>query len=118
MASTTPINTRNAIGVNASSCAINTPVNPYTQRVGSRPSCVATNWVTLPDKPNSRMMARPITNGGVMMGSNDKDLNADRNRTPVRVSTRAKASPSSVDNTPTLMASISEFHATPQVEPE
>jgi hypothetical protein len=32
--STTPINTKNAIGVNANVWAIITPINPYTQRVG------------------------------------------------------------------------------------
>ena len=26
-------------------------------------------WVTAPDRPNSRMMARPMTKGGVMIGS-------------------------------------------------
>ena len=36
-----------------------------------------------------------------MMGSSDSDLKAERKRTPVRVSTSANASPSSVDNTPT-----------------
>ena len=117
IASTTPISTRKAIGVNDNSCAINTPLKPYTQRVGSSPNWPATNWVTLPDRPNSRISDRPITNGGVMMGKSESDLNRPRKRTPVRVSTRANASPSRVDSSPTVTASTSVFQAAPQLEP-
>ena len=58
-----------------------------------------------------------MTKGGVMMGSKERDLKNPRKRAPVRVSTRANAKPSSVDNKPTTTPSTRVFQAAPQLEP-
>src|SRR5258707_2284934 len=48
------------------------------------PNQSASSAVTLPERPNSRMSARPITNGGVMIGSTARTRNIPAKRRPVR----------------------------------
>ena len=72
-------------------------------------------WVTVPEAPNSRMMARPMTKGGVMIGNTLSRRSSRLARKPVRVAKRAKASPRTVVLTPTTMAIKREFQATPQL---
>src|SRR6185437_372060 len=71
--------------------------------------------VTTPARPNSRINARPITNGGVMIGRIDSARKSGFIGNRVRNATRAKARPSSVVNTPTSVASATVFQATPQL---
>src|SRR5258708_19988657 len=47
------------------------------------PNQSASSAVTLPERPNSRMSARPITNGGVMIGSTARTRNIPAKRRPV-----------------------------------
>ena len=77
------------------------------------PKVAATHCVTTPDRPSSRITARPITKGGVMMGSSDSDLKKRLNGSEVRTITSAKARPSRVLRKPTVTASANEFHAAP-----
>ena len=112
--STTPIKTKNAIGVKANVCAIITPINPYTQRVGLIPSHSAIVVVTVPLSPNNKIIASPMTNGGVIIGTTDNALRTLLNRNPVLTITRAKQSPSTVVMTPTETANKKELIATPQ----
>ena len=69
--STTPINTRNAIGVYAKICAIRIPVSPYNHRVGGIPNAHSKNALTAPALPNKSIRASPITKGGVIIGSKE-----------------------------------------------
>ena len=72
-----------------------------------RPGCRrarARNWVTAPERPNSRITASPITNGGVMIGSTVSTRSARLAGKSVRVAISAKASPSSVVPAPTRTA--------------
>ena len=71
--------------------------------------------MTAPERPNSRITASPITNGGVMIGSTVSTRSARLARKSVRVAISAKARPSSVVPAPTRTASSSEFQATPQL---
>src|SRR6185437_5742109 len=64
--------------------------------------------VTTPARPNSRINARPITNGGVMIGRIDSARKSGFIGNRVRNATRAKARPTSV-------ASATVFQATPQL---
>jgi len=75
---------------------------------------VAQACVKTPDRPKSRMTARPITKAGVMIGSTVNALSVRRKRKPVRVATSAKARPMSVEMIPTRTARKIEFPATPQ----
>ena len=81
------------------------------------PTQSARNAVMAPERPNSRISASPMTNGGVMIGSTEMMRIAPLKRKPVRVAISAKASPSSVDSTPTITARNSVFQATPHCEP-
>ena len=81
------------------------------------PKTSAQAWVKNPERPKSRMTARPITKAGVMIGSTVSARRMRRKRKPVRVATRAKARPSSVESTPTRTARKKEFQATPQRGP-
>ena len=71
--------------------------------------------VTPPEAPNSRMIASPMTNGGVMIGSIVSARSQRVARSWLRVTASAKASPSSVVPAPTRIARNSEFHAAPQL---
>ena len=53
-------------------------------------------WVTAPDRPNSRMIARPMTKGGVMIGSTVSARSILPYLKPVRVTTSANTSPIAV----------------------
>ena len=55
-----------------------------------------------------------MTKGGVMIGSTVSRRSSRLARNPVRGDSSAKASPSTVEPSPTAMASSSEFHAVPQ----
>ena len=77
------------------------------------PKVLAAHCVTTPDSPSSRITAKPITNGGVMMGSSDSDLKKRLKGREVRTITSAKARPSRVLRKPTATASASEFQAAP-----
>ena len=75
------------------------------------------SWLIKPDRPKIRMSPRPITNGGVMIGST---VNTRRSRLalkPVRVTTRANARPSVVVVAAVSRASSSVFQPTPQLRP-
>ena len=78
------------------------------------PSQSASSTVTPPARPNIRMSASPITNGGVMIGSMASTRKRPVKRRPARVAASAKASPSAVDPSPTRTARINVFQATPQ----
>ena len=73
--------------------------------------------VTTPARPNSRISARPMTKGGVMIGRMDSARSSGFIGMRVRSATSAKARPSSVVSTPTSVASATVFHATPQLRP-
>jgi hypothetical protein len=70
-----------------------------------------------PDRPNRRITASPITNGGVMIGNTVSTLSARLAGNSVRVTISANASPRTAVPAPTRMASSSEFQATPQLTP-
>src|SRR5919106_1267401 len=74
----------------------------------SAPSCV-----TAPERPNSRITASPITNGGVMIGSTVSTRSGRFARKSVRVAISAKARPRRVVPAPTRVARDSEVPATP-----
>ena len=61
-----------------------------------------------------RISPRPMTNGGVMIGSTVRMRRIFLWRNPVRVTISANASPSDVQQVAQTSASISVFHATPQ----
>ena len=61
------------------------------------------------------MTARPMTKGGVMMGSTVSTRSVRLARKPVRVTTSANARPRIVVESPTSTAIHSEFQATPHV---
>ena len=69
--------------------------------------------VTTPERPSNKITDKPMTKGGVMMGSSDRDLKKPLKGTRVRVSTSANARPSTVLPSPTATARASEFQATP-----
>jgi hypothetical protein len=71
-------------------------------------------WLTSPDRPKIRISPRPMTNGGVMIGSTDSVRSAFLKRKAVRVTISANARPSAVDAVAHSTARISVFHATPQ----
>src|SRR5437879_2611032 len=54
------------------------------------------SWLTKPARPKIRMRPSPMTKGGVMMGSTVSKRSTRLALNPVRVATRAKASPSPV----------------------
>ncbi len=60
-------------------------------------------------------MARPMTKGGVMIGSTEATRRARLKRNPVRTAMRASAAPITVLPMPTTMARIAVFQATPQL---
>src|SRR5690348_2309525 len=70
--------------------------------------------VTVPDRPNSRISANPITNGGVMIGRIVSARSVPFSRMPVRVAINANARPSAAVPNPTTTASNNVFQATPQ----
>ena len=70
--------------------------------------------VTVPERPNSRMSASPITNGGVMIGRMVRMRSRPLKRMVVRVAISANARPSAVVPMPTSTARNSVFQATPQ----
>ena len=71
--------------------------------------------VTTPARPNSRISARPMTKGGVMIGRIDSARSSGFIGRRVRSATSAKARPSRVVSRPTSVASATVFHATPQL---
>ncbi|MOA09551.1 hypothetical protein D3C78_1293900 [compost metagenome] len=115
--STTPISTRKAIGVKESTCAIQMPVRPYSQRPGSMPNRLASSSVTTPARPNSSISASPITNGGVMIGSTVSRRSPFLNGSGVRVAASAKARPSSVEPLAVINARVRVRQAVPQLPP-
>ena len=98
--STTLEITRNATGAKERIWASATPGKPKIPRVfkPSRP------LVTSPCRPKSRMIARPTTKGGVIMGRRENARRKTVRRDRDRVAARAKPSPISVEITPTKMA--------------
>ena len=68
----------------------------------------------MPDKPNSKIIDKPITNGGVMMGRMVKARKTLRYLNPDRVATKANTSPRAVVVAPTVIAKNNEFQAAPQ----
>ena len=63
------------------------------------------------------MIARPMTKGGVMIGSTVSARRILPYLKPVRVTTSANTSPIAVVSRPTTIARNSEFQATPQRVP-
>ena len=59
----------------------------------------------------------PMTKGGVITGSTDITRKTGLKGMRVRAETNANARPSKVVSTPTMIASASEFQATPQLRP-
>ena len=57
---------------------------------------IRANWLTRPERPKIRISPRPMTNGGVMIGSTDSMRSAFLKRKPVRVTISANARPSAV----------------------
>ena len=114
MPSTTPISTRNAIGVNASDLRdqhAGQAVDP-ARRLDAEPS--PSSCVTMPERPKRRMSARPMTKGGRDDRQHGQRPQERLERKPVRVAISAKARPSSVGPAPTRTARNSVFQATPQ----
>ena len=70
--------------------------------------------LTAPARPKSRISARPMTNGGVMIGSTLITRSAPLKRNAVRAAISAKARPRTVEPAPTTMARNTVFQATPQ----
>ena len=87
------------------------------KRDGSMPTLHSRKWLSTPERPNRRIKARPITNGGVMIGRIDIARNNFLSRKLVRATTSANARPSAVVPAPQINASRSVFHATPQRGP-
>ncbi|MNE14391.1 hypothetical protein D3C80_1072700 [compost metagenome] len=81
------------------------------------PNTPASSSVTTPARPNSSISARPITNGGVMIGSTVNMRSPFLNGSGVRVAARAKARPSSVDPLAVISASVRVRQAVPQLPP-
>ena len=71
--------------------------------------------VTVPDAPNRRMMASPMTKGGVMIGRTLRRRSSRLARKPVRVASKAKANPRTVVLAATRIAINREFQAMPQL---
>ncbi|WP_230379614.1 hypothetical protein, partial [Microbacterium sp. ZXX196] len=67
-----------------------------------------------PESPNNRIIASPITKGGVIIGNTLIARIMRRNLSDVRVTKRAKIKPSIVVKAPTIIAITREFIATPQ----
>ena len=76
-----------------------------------------TGVITMPARPKIRISARPITKGGVMIGSTETIFSSRGKGNRVRVAIKAKARPSAVLRTPTTTAKASEFQAAPQLRP-
>ena len=55
-----------------------------------------------PARPNMKIMARPMTKGGVMMGRSENPCMRRLWRNRERSMTRAKTRPTAVDRTPTV----------------
>jgi hypothetical protein len=70
--------------------------------------------LTAPERPNSKIIAKPITKGGLIIGKSEAVRMRFLARIPVRVTIKAKAKPSPVVVTPTKMAMKNEFQAIPQ----
>ena len=70
--------------------------------------------MTAPERPKRRISARPITKGGVMIGSTDSARRSGLAGNAVRVAISAKARPRTVVPAPTRTARNSVFQATPQ----
>ena len=115
--STTPIKTKNAIGVKDKTWAIQMPVKPYSQRPGSTPNSAARCTVITPDRPNHKINARPITKGGVIIGKTVNMRSAFLQGSGVRVAASAKANPKSVEPLAVIIASHKVRQAVPQVPP-
>ena len=81
------------------------------------PKISAINVVTDPDNPKSNINAKPMTNGGVMIGKTVKVRRSFLYRNPDRVTTNAKIRPNIVVIRPTSTARNNEFHATPHRPP-
>src|SRR5690606_24184288 len=69
--------------------------------------------VTTPARPKSNVSASPTTKGGVMIGNMVRSRRPFLKGKPVRVATRAKASPSTVDPVAVISANHNVRHATP-----
>ena len=69
----------------------------------------------MPARPNSRISARPMTKGGVMMGRMERLRSSHFALSRVRSAISASASPSTVHSTPTSTATATVFQATPQL---
>ncbi len=63
----------------------------------------------VPLRPNIRIKERPITNGGVTIGSMEKILAAPLKRLVILTEKSEKHNPKNVDDIPTATARISEF---------
>ena len=81
------------------------------------PNASSSTLLSTPERPNSRISAKPITKGGVMIGKIDIARSSFLKRKFVRATTNAKASPSAVVPAPQISARISVFQATPQRGP-
>ena len=71
----------------------------------------------MPESPNSKIMANPITKGGVIIGNTLIALITRLNFRLVRVTRSAKTRPRIVVKAPTIIAIKSEFNATPHRPP-
>ncbi len=67
----------------------------------------------MPETPKSRISDSPMTNGGVISGSTVITRSSRLARKPVRVTSSAKARPSSVVPAPVSTPRVSEFQAMP-----
>ena len=73
--------------------------------------------MTRPERPKTRISAKPITNGGVMIGRTVSTRSVFLKAKEVRVTMRANASPRAVVPAPQASARKSVFQATPQRPP-
>ncbi len=69
-------------------------------------------------RPNSKMMPRPMTKGGVIIGRMARARSNDLARKPVRRWRSARPRPSRVVERPVATASARLFHSTPHPAPE
>ena len=70
--------------------------------------------LTAPVLPNKIIIAKPITNGGVIIGKTDNILIVFLNLKLVLVIKRAKAKPKTVDENAVSVPIVTVFQKTPQ----
>ena len=74
----------------------------------------STNELTTPVLPNKIIIARPITNGGVIIGNTDNILIVFLNLKLVLATNKAKAHPKIVDENAVSVPIVTLFQKTPQ----